>query len=293
METDSCVEHHPGRNDEGEGEGEAKDVTVCEYTDTSPSSTSLISLLSLPRTHPFAGITNMEQRQQYWDDLPTYSGASICTPRDFPSCDTLDHNYSSVAEEDQRRKAICDEERPEIASNGKDMGKGKGKEKVSVLETLCCRVQTGTPVRMSRLPFRVGAVGLGRDKYKVKRGMVRMPLDSTEELGSERDIGTLGPAQNQDLCGESSKVLERREAASNHSAASSASLLLHDAAEEGEASSSSLEERLRKTTLQDLPLSLQDTAHVRALVLELVGDREGMVETWPLRSLGRSRRVKM
>lgn len=221
----------------------------------------------------------MEQRQQYWDNLPTYSGASVFTPRDFLSYETFYHSTSAITDEDQRRKAICYEERPAIASNGKDMGKGKGKEKASVLETLCCRAQTGTPVRMSRLPIRVGAGGLGRDKYKVKRGMVRMPLDSREELGSERDIGTLGSAQNQDLCRESYKVLERREATSNHSATSSASLLLHDAAEEGEGSSPSLEERLRNTTLQDLPLSLQDAAHVRALVLELVEDREGMVGT--------------
>lgn len=284
-------------NDEDDNEAEIGTSSVHEEAapENLASNPSLISLLSLPSSHPFHGTTTMEQRQMYWDSLPTYSGVSLpvgAQPPSFasfptpplpslPSSSTLrpasgvngDEREDDVVEA-ERRRAICDEERPVINMEGK----GKAK----LLDTLCCRAQTGTPVGQSRLPIRIGAAVPSKKKYKLKTGLVRMPLDSRDELGGGSSSNPTGVSSwsqtslpHPDGHDEEVSLLPMRPSLSSLSPAST---------NDSEQNERSVEERLRNTTLDDLPLSQQDAEDVRELMAELVRDREGMSGTWPPRS---------
>jgi hypothetical protein len=312
-----------GEQDSGNEDGASEDEPASATLRGLMTNSSLVSLLSLPSSHPFHGTTTMEQRQRYWDSLPTYSGAStpvgvggpsrglvsafssFSTTTSFPEFSSFatlrptsvvdEHGEGDEAwedvdvsrEENGRRKAICDEERPNISSPAEAKGKdkGKGKEKAKLSEILCCRAQTGTPVGQSRLPVRVGAAISVKRRYKMKKGLVRMSLDSRKELAQ-------GPSTQMSLMPRRGRTPPPRPRRPDEedllllapSASSSSSSLPSSSTESSERDERSLEDRLRNTTLEDLPLGEHDAAEVRSLVAELVRDREGMSGTWPPRS---------
>lgn len=306
---------HDNGNKYGDGIAPARG----EDTRGVAANSSLISLLSLPPSHPFHGTTTMEQRQRYWDSLPTYSGASTpvaglgavraqvsafssfsTTPSfpSFPSFSTLrpasagnqdaDEACEDVVEQ-ERRKAIYDEERPIIPSpteaKGKRKEKDKGKGKKMILGSLCCRAQSGTPFGQSRLPVRVGAAIPMRKRYKVKKGLVRMSLESRDDLGGGPSTQmSLMPRMDRTPPPRPRRPDEEESLLPLHSHSSSSSSLPSSSTDPDSRDVMSVEERLRNTTLEDLPLSEQDAAEVRSLVAELVKDREGMSGTWPPRS---------
>jgi hypothetical protein len=216
--------------------------------------------------------------------LPSFSSSTTLRPASGVDEDAREDDVEGTG----RRRAIYDDERPVIDVEGEGKAKEKGKSKAKLLDTLCCRAQTGTLVDQSRLPVRIAAAVPGRKRYKLKTGLVRMTLESRSQILDSREGSSTTTTRVSQRPRTTPPDHRRPDEAvsllSTPQSSSSASCLPSPSNDDSEGIERSLEERLRNTTLEDLPLSQRDAENVRELMAELVGDREGMSGTWPPRS---------
>jgi hypothetical protein len=293
---------------------ESPDIESTEASISRSPSTGFLSSQSLPRNHPFAGTHSIEERKQYWNSLPLYTSDSVVANS---KC-SVENPFWIRSESNNRRSPSTHDDQAAVSPQLTEFQQQKpiAASKSSVLNTLCCRPGTVTPtytLRTSRLPVRTGTTLPARFKLRTNWGRKRRALDfdtlqhqtdntleaATEGLSSppvakekrlimsqhqSRTPIRTNYSGNDRLLGPAplSSMIRR----APDSVRSSPPSLTRDTEDIQSTPTSSLGDRLRNTTLADLPLGPTIAEQIANLLLAVACDRRNPYNILSHRQLG-------